>query len=78
MGHLALIAWMAITLGPFLAWAAFRGPGYKRRILDEVPAEGTWRDTGERFTDGRDDAMIVAVWTQEGTGERAYVRRRTE
>ena len=57
-----------------LIWLVFRSSGYKRRPLDRPPGRD-WTFTGERFVDPG-SGELVEVWSQPGSGERAYVRAR--
>jgi len=69
-----------LPLGLFLAviliWLIFRKGGYKRRPLDAPPGRD-FLFTGERFLDPPTGEM-VEVWHCPRTGERAYVRARTD
>ena len=69
-----------LPLGLFLAviliWLIFRKGGYKRRPLDAPPGRD-FLFTGERFLDPPTGEM-VEVWNCPRTGERAYVRARTD
>ena len=58
-----------------LIWLVFRSGGYKRQPLDAPPGKD-WNFTGERFVDPQ-SGELVEVWYRPRTGERAYVRARS-
>jgi hypothetical protein len=59
-----------------LIWLVFRRGGYKREPLGRPPGPG-WTFTGERFADPGSGEM-VEVWYSADSGERAYVRARSD
>ncbi len=66
---------VAFLVALILIWFFFRSGGYKRSPLD-APPEDDWIFTGERFVDPG-SGELVEVWSQPGSGERAYVRARS-
>jgi hypothetical protein len=70
-----LVLPVGIFVAVLLIWLVFRNGGYKRRPLDAPPG-ADWKFTGERFFDPSFGVM-VEVWSEPGTGERAYVRARS-
>ena len=77
MPSIVWIIWACIIIGPVLLWLIFRGQGYKRHILDQPPTIGIWTRTGERFIDTASNT-VTEVWTEQQSGERAYVRASNE
>ena len=67
---------LGVFLALLLVWFIFRSGGYKRRPL-EAPPRGDFRLTDERFRDPATGEMLE-VWYSPRTGERAYVRARSE
>jgi len=75
-GAVVVAVWIGVPAALFLIWLLFRSGGYKRRPLDAPPGRD-WTFTGERFVDpGSGEG--VEVWFCARTGERAYVRARTD
>ena len=75
-GALVLLVWIAVSATLVLIWLLFRSGGYKRQPLDAPPGKD-WTFTGERFVDPKSGALIE-VWRNARTGERAYVRGRSD
>ena len=68
------LLWIAVPAALVLIWLLFRRGGYKRDLLD-APPDSDWTFTGERFVDPSSSVM-VEVWMNARSGERAYVRSR--
>ena len=73
-GAVVFLLWIAVPAALVLVWLLFRRGGYKREPLDKPP-DGDFAFTGERFIDPSSGVM-VEVWMNTGSGERAYVRAR--
>ncbi len=72
---LVLFLWIVVPAALVLIWLLFRSGGYKRRPLDAPPGPG-WTLSGERFVDPQ-SGVLIEVWCNARTGERAYVRARS-
>ena len=70
------VFWFLVPAALILIWLLFRSGGYKRRPLD-APPRGDWTLTGERFVDAQ-SGELLEVWFCARTGERAYVRARSD
>ena len=68
------LLWIAVPAALVLIWLLFRRGGYKRDLLDAPPGKD-WTFTAERFVDPSSGVM-VEVWMNARSGERAYVRAR--
>jgi len=66
---------LGFFIAVLLVWFFFRSGGYKRHPLDAPPGPD-WTFTGERFHDPSSGEMLE-VWCLRRTGERAYVRGRS-
>lgn len=74
-GCIVALLWIAVPAALALIWLFFRSGGYKREPL-EAPPGRDWTFTGERFVDPSSGVM-VEVWMNARSGERAYVRARS-
>ncbi len=73
-GALVHVFWLAVPAALVLIWLLFRSGGYKRQPLDAPPGKD-WTFTGERFVDPK-SGVLIDVWWNARSGERAYVRAR--